>query len=174
MIRSQVDMPVRRGRGRPPSPLTALRRHEALRLRREGATAAEIGRQLGISKQGVFQILQRGTRDGKVPAYVLCLSCRGLVSKNPRLIGNHRAGVLCPACLAKRPDAPFAVRLRAVRVAAGLSAAQLAKRSGIRSKTVGEYERGRRRPASFMLAKLVRVLGPTLAKRAEVRDQRVF
>jgi hypothetical protein len=72
---------------------------------------------------------------------------------------------LCLACLADRPGAPFAVRLRAYRVAAGLTVVRLAARSGVGASTLWTYEAGGCPPLARNLAKLVRVLGPGVAAR---------
>src|SRR5262249_56627974 len=67
----------------------------------------------------------------------------------------------CPSCVAKRPRLAFRELLRAQRLAAGLSKAELARRAGVNVRTVDNYERGSQ-PLWHVLVRLVRVLGPAL------------
>jgi transcriptional regulator with XRE-family HTH domain len=71
--------------------------------------------------------------------------------------------VLCPGCLGRQPGATFGQRLRACRLAAGLSQGELARRSGIARTAVQNYEQGRWSPRPAPLARLVRVVGPGVA-----------
>src|SRR5690348_2889819 len=57
--------------------------------------------------------------------------------------------------------ATFRHVLRAFRLGAGLTQADLARRAGVPAKTVNNYQRGSR-PTGRVLTKLVRVLGPGL------------
>ena len=66
-----------------------------------------------------------------------------------------------PACVARRGGATFRDVLRAFRLGAGLTQADLARRAGVPAKTVNNYQRGSR-PTGRVLTKLVRVLGPGL------------
>jgi serine/threonine protein kinase len=61
----------------------------------------------------------------------------------------------------ERP-ASLAERLWALRLAAGLTQAELAGRAGLPPATLGHYECGRVRPQAARLAALARVLGPGL------------
>jgi transcriptional regulator with XRE-family HTH domain len=71
--------------------------------------------------------------------------------------------VLCLRCVERRPDTPFGTRLKAFRLAAGLTQQQLAERTGINPDTIASLE-GRRykSPAWPHLLALVKVLGPDL------------
>jgi transcriptional regulator with XRE-family HTH domain len=68
--------------------------------------------------------------------------------------------------VAADPAAPFAERLRACRLAAGLTQAELAARAGVSASAIVNYERGSARPRPRRLAALARVLGPDLAAAA--------
>ena len=70
--------------------------------------------------------------------------------------------VLCLACLARRPAATFGERLKAHRLAAGLTLEALAARCGIRYQRLSAYERGAEEPAWGNLVRLVGALGPGL------------
>jgi transcriptional regulator with XRE-family HTH domain len=61
--------------------------------------------------------------------------------------------------VAADPAASFAERLRAQRVAAGLTQAELAARAGVSASALVTYERGRGRPRPSRLAALAGVLG---------------
>jgi transcriptional regulator with XRE-family HTH domain len=70
--------------------------------------------------------------------------------------------VLCLACLGHRPAATFGERLKAHRLAAGLTLQALATRCGNRYQRLSAYERGAKEPAWGNLVKVVGVLGPGL------------
>jgi len=64
--------------------------------------------------------------------------------------------------LRAQPDAPFAQRLKALRLAAGLSRTELAQRSGVAPGSLRAYEDGERSPHGYSVARLARVLGGDL------------
>jgi transcriptional regulator with XRE-family HTH domain len=59
-------------------------------------------------------------------------------------------------------------RLRAERVALGLSQAELARRSGLNATTVCQAESGRFRPYPAQLRKLARALGVPAARAVDL------
>jgi uncharacterized protein len=63
--------------------------------------------------------------------------------------------------------------LRAARERAGLSQAELARRSGVAQSVVSAYEAGKRQPALPTLAKLIGATGHTLAINLERSDPSV-
>jgi transcriptional regulator with XRE-family HTH domain len=70
---------------------------------------------------------------------------------------------LCRDCLAKWPDAPFGERLRAFRLAAGLTVRELAGRVGVADSVLHGCEcDGGQRLAWSLLLRLARVLGTGL------------
>ena len=144
------------GSGLPPD---EARRREATRLRDEGLSLQEIGRRLGVTRQRVEQIFRAVER-----ARARCLTCRacgGMASPPGSAPADVRI-VLCLTCLAQRPDAPFAERLRTCRAAAGLTVRELARRAGLSTEKLRYYETGAREPRWGPLASMVRVLGPAL------------
>jgi transcriptional regulator with XRE-family HTH domain len=71
--------------------------------------------------------------------------------------------VLCLSCLAKKPDAAFGQRLKAFRLAAGLTQKQLSMRSGVPDGIIGGLEqRAHRSPGWTHLVALMKVLGAGL------------
>jgi transcriptional regulator with XRE-family HTH domain len=136
------------------------RRAEIIRLRDRGLSLAEIGRRLGMSKQGVFQVLAVLRQPARQRS-VTCAQC-GSVIPSPGALGSDAGRALCLACLGSRPDTPFSVRLKAFRLAAGLMKAELAGRAGVSPMTIHLYETGAREPRWSQIASLVRVLGPGL------------
>jgi transcriptional regulator with XRE-family HTH domain len=133
-------------RGRKPD---LSRRGQAAELRAQGLTFVEVGRRLGITPTGARRLLRAAAGPPS------CASCAGPLPARSR-------GGRCPACVAADPAAPFAERLRALRLAAGLTLAGLAGRAGLCLTSVSVYERGRARPRPRSLVALARVLGPGL------------
>jgi transcriptional regulator with XRE-family HTH domain len=64
--------------------------------------------------------------------------------------------------VAADPSTPLAERLRALRLAAGLTQMELAGQAGLSYATISDCERGRRRPRPGLLGALAGVLGPGL------------
>ena len=137
------------GSGRKADP---RRQRLAAALRARGLTFAEVGRRLGVTPEAARQMALAAA--GR-PAPPRCASCADPLPKRSR-------GGRCPACVAADPGAPFAERLRALRLAAGLTGARLAARAGLSYTTIRNYEGGRGRPRPRLLAALARVLGPGL------------
>jgi transcriptional regulator with XRE-family HTH domain len=139
----------------------AATRRQVAELRRQGLTLAEIGRQLGLSRQLVHHHLKAAGLAGRGCGTVRCCACAAVI-----MTGHHRlernVDPLCLACLAGRPDSPFGVRLKACRLAAGLTAELLAARSGVPLHAIRCLERRCRRPRWEVVARLVRVLGADL------------
>jgi transcriptional regulator with XRE-family HTH domain len=141
------------GSGRRPDP---QKREQARRLRARGLSPAQIAKALGCSRQAVANMLQD-------PFVIRCRSCRAEVCPAARKGMWLGRGVLCLACLAKAPDAPFEERLRALRLARGLIQAQLAELAGVPHQAVMDHEKpGRGLGRWDVLRKLARVLGPAL------------
>jgi transcriptional regulator with XRE-family HTH domain len=139
------------------------RQRLATALRAQGLTFAEVGRQLGISREAARQMVLAAARCGR-PAPPPCLSCA-----LPLPHGNR--GGRCPACVAADPATAFAERLQALRLAAGLTQAVLAARAGVSTSSVSFYEQGRGRPGLGNLAALARVLGPWLLAGTQRREE---
>jgi DNA-binding XRE family transcriptional regulator len=93
------------------------------------------------------------------PVVVRCCTCGHEIAR-----WSHYScpvtGVLCLACLSQRPAATTAQRLRAHRIAAGLSTRALAQRAGLTQGVVAGIETGRRKPSRETLARLANALGP--------------
>ncbi|HKI34044.1 MAG TPA: helix-turn-helix domain-containing protein [Gemmataceae bacterium] len=143
--------------GRKPNP---KRRAEIAGLHARGLTLAEIGRRLGMSRQGVYEALAL-LRQPMPKRSVPCVGCRAPIA-SPGALPSDGDHALCLPCLASRPDAPFGTRLKAFRLAAGLMKAELADRVGVSAMTIHHYETGAREPRWRHLAPLVRALGPGL------------
>jgi transcriptional regulator with XRE-family HTH domain len=122
--------------GRPPD---ERRRRLAAGLRASGLSLAEVGRELGISKQAVHQLLRAALAIDL--GYVRCASCGAAVA--PLALRPRKPlPVLCPVCLKERPDTTAGQRLLSRRPAAGLSRPALAKRAGVDPGLIGQYEWG--------------------------------
>jgi transcriptional regulator with XRE-family HTH domain len=137
------------------------RREQMARLRGEGLSLAEIGRRFGITRQGVRKAL-RPPQPQREPPTLSCIGC-GAKIVSAGAIASDADAALCLPCLARRPEAPFAPRLKACRLAAGLTKKALADRAGVTRAAVQKYEDGLSEPRFAQLLRLVRVLGPKLA-----------
>jgi len=62
---------------------------------------------------------------------IRCRKCQSLITRM-RLVHDSNIPVWCLACLAKHPKASFRQRLKAYRLAAGLTLAALAKRCSVK------------------------------------------
>jgi transcriptional regulator with XRE-family HTH domain len=130
------------------------------RLRDQGLTLREIGRRLGVSKVAVCRMLRRIGHE-RPPAVFTCAGCRREVA-SPAALPADSGAALCLPCLRKRPGAPLAQRLRALRLAAGLTKKELARRAGLSRVVVRKYESWELSPRPASLTRLVGVLGPKL------------
>src|SRR5947209_15765376 len=144
------------------------RRRQVAELRARWLTHKQVGERLGISHQRVQQLLAHPAR-GRPAAGVPCAKCRAQIMPQGGA-GGTRGAALCLDCLAADPQAAFAQRLRTLRIAAGMTLADLAERGGLTASTIKAYERGMRGPRPRSLAKLVRVLGNGLAVSDPAQD----
>jgi hypothetical protein len=104
-----------------------VRRQEAATLRRQGLTVTEIGRRMGITRQGVHHLLDGAAGDRPIA----CRECGGIIVRCAVAMGNIRKRPWCVDCLAKHPEATFAERLRALRLARCMTHEELARAVGI-------------------------------------------
>ena len=135
------------------------RQRQVARLRAQGLTLAEIGRRLGLSRQLVHHHLKAAGMAGPRRGTVRCCECGAAIASGHHTIAYNREP-LCLACLEEHPDVPFGRRLKACRLAAGLTAEQLAACSGVPAHAIRAVERGGCWPRWERLAKLIRALGP--------------
>jgi DNA-binding CsgD family transcriptional regulator len=132
---------------------------ECARLRTEGLSFVQTAKLLGITLGGVRSALRKVGRKIERPVIVYCCACGAEIARWSDLSRAMTNG-LCLACLAKRPEATVPQRLRAYRIAAGLSTRQLAERVGASQWVVTTAETGASRPSRALLARLAVVLGP--------------
>src|SRR5262245_4286497 len=136
------------------------RRRQVLTMRDSGLTLSEIALRFGVSKQAIWSLLN-SRRQRTAARAVACTGC-GAVIFSAGALRRDAAAALCLACLHGRPDAPFAQRLKALRLAAGLSRAELATRTGLAPGSLRAYEDGRRKPQGRSARRLAGVLGHDL------------
>jgi transcriptional regulator with XRE-family HTH domain len=139
------------------------RTNEAVRrrvgeLRAAGLTYAVIGRRLGLSERQVADALRR---QRPAPAALPCRECGSGVGP-ARRSGVAPRPPLCLDCLGQAPGAGLADRLLSLRLAAGLTQAEVARRVGLRRDRVARLESGRWTPGPAELIRLALVLGPGL------------
>jgi transcriptional regulator with XRE-family HTH domain len=144
-------------RGRKPD---TARRKRAASLYARGLSLAQVGARLGCTRQTAHYLLRAAGVKTRWEVPVLCACCGALVAQvHPTAPVDDS---YCGPCLAARPDAPFGVRLRSRRLAAGLTQGGLARRAGVGTLAVYYYEAGRRRPTPPVLARLEAMLGTRL------------
>jgi transcriptional regulator with XRE-family HTH domain len=144
-------------RGRKPD---HKRRQQAARLRADGLTYDEIAARLGITKQAVHSLLKSANLWQR-PRGISCLECGKEVM--PGGLGiKPSTRALCLDCLAKHPEATFGERLRAFRLAAGLTVQELASRIGSTPGWLTRCEHGHARPGWSTIAGMIRELGTGL------------
>jgi transcriptional regulator with XRE-family HTH domain len=142
------------GQGRRPD---HKRRQEAAELRAEGLTYTEIAERLGATKHDVYALLKKSGM-WQPPPGICCRVCSKQIRPAGRGI-NYRIRPLCLACLAKHPDASFGERLKAFRMAAGLTLKVLGQRLGRDHQALAGYESGTCSPKWSRLVLLIRVFG---------------
>jgi transcriptional regulator with XRE-family HTH domain len=129
------------------------------RLRKTGLSLAQIGRRLGMTAKAVHRTLRTIERARVSPRSVPCSACRrDIVSAGA--IASDRGSALCLECLGRRAGIPFGRRLKAFRLAAGLTKAELVTRCGFTHSALWKYEdRGvtPRLPAALRLAQALGV-----------------
>jgi transcriptional regulator with XRE-family HTH domain len=138
-------------RGRPPN---LERRRRIAKLRATGLTYEQIGERLGITHQSVQQALQRTGNARLVP--IRCRDCKRVITRM-RTVADHNGPVQCLVCLPG--DATFGQRLKAWRLAQGISLMALSERTSIAWNLLSKYERDVVEPKCRSLIKLIRVLG---------------
>ena len=118
----------------------AKRRRRIQQLRARGLSLPAIGRRLGVTFQCIQRTIRRMAEDGqRRPRSVPCCACGDRIISQG-VCQSDRGQALCLACLAELPDAPFGQRLRACRLAAGLSRSELTERCGLEHDRIRFYE----------------------------------
>jgi transcriptional regulator with XRE-family HTH domain/DNA-binding CsgD family transcriptional regulator len=132
------------------------RQRRAAQLRAAGLTLQKIADRLGCSSQRAHEILGHQENARLVP--ICCQECGRKITRLRIAVECNRSA-WCLACLVKHPEATFGQRLKAHRLAAGLTISGLEKRSGVSALSLSRYERDRGEPTRPTLAKLIRALG---------------
>ncbi len=140
--------------GRPPD---SQRRRQIAQLRAAGLTYMQIGKRLGISHQSVQQTLHVSGNARLVP--VRCRKC-GTVITRLRTVRDNNGPVYCLDCLPR--EATFGQRLKARRLANGMTLMALGKKTGLGWNLLSKYERDDVEPKYRNLIKLIQVLGVAL------------
>jgi hypothetical protein len=132
------------------------RRERAAALRAQGLPFTEVGRRLGISGQAAHRLIERHAAGDRVqPAR--CSVCRAVLTTR-RFQERTLGEVLCRPCLAARPDAPFALRLRSHRLAAGLSRSEVQAAAGLAVGRLKNLEDRGAKPQQRTRPRLAKVL----------------
>ncbi len=119
---------------------------EMARLRAQGWTLEEIGARFGVSRQCVQTLLALAQRNAPAgPRPYCCQECGQEIIQlaGPR---QHNGQAYCLGCLEQHPEATFRQRLKAFRMAAGLTQKQLGERAGVHGLTILSLERGASEP----------------------------
>jgi transcriptional regulator with XRE-family HTH domain len=136
------------------------RRRQVLHLRDKGLSLNDIARRFGVTKQAVWSLLNH--RPQRTAARAVACSACGAMIVSPGALRRDASDALCLACLRERPAVSFALRLKALRLAAGLSRTELAARSGVAAGSLRAYEDGQRKPHQRSATRVARVLGEEL------------
>jgi transcriptional regulator with XRE-family HTH domain len=141
------------------------RRQQVATLRAQGLTFSEIGKRLGMSRQGASDLLIRSGKQVQLPG-ILCRECkREICPWNAKWRGGmHRHGpVYCLGCLAKHQQATIGERILAFRMNAGMTQAEVQAATGFRIDSLGSIERNRiTNPYWKTLKILAEFFGPEL------------
>src|SRR4051812_41650600 len=111
------------------------RQQRILRLHAQGVSGVEIARRVRVSHQYVSRVLKHPPRS------VPCSAC-GMRIVSAGAHARDIGKALCLDCLAQRPDASFATRLKSLRLAKGLTKTALTAKTGIRPSRLVGYEEG--------------------------------
>ena len=131
------------------------------RLRKNGLSLSQIGYRLGMTAKAVHRTLRTIEQARVSPRSVPCSACRrDIVS--PGALASDRGSALCLECLGRRTGIPFGRRLKAFRLAAGLTKAELVIRCGFSRSAVWKYEDQGVTPYLPAALRLVEALGVTL------------
>ncbi len=144
--------------GRNPDELLRLR---IATLRSKGLTFTQIGKRLGISRQGAYGLLIRSKQTVEVPG-ICCRECKKEICPWKRsLRGGIRRNppTWCLVCLAKHPEATLGQRIASHRLQARLTRFELAKKVGVSVNFLTMTEQDRVSPRWKFLKKLVRLFG---------------
>jgi transcriptional regulator with XRE-family HTH domain len=139
-----------RGSGRK---LDTAKRERAATLREQGKTLAQIAEALGVTRSRAHQLLRDRPRGSNRRLY--CPGC----GRDFGLTGVPGDEGLCLECLRRPGLHSVGDRIRAHRLAAGLSPAALARLAGVRTVTGREAERDEHRPTPHTLRRLAGALG---------------
>jgi hypothetical protein len=107
-------------------------------LRAQGLHYPAIGSRLGITRQCAQQQLLKASCHSVVLPGICCIGCATVIVKG-RGPSLHGGPVYCLGCLAKTPNVPFGQRLKAHRLAAGLTLRQLSERVAMSAGHLGTW-----------------------------------
>jgi DNA-binding XRE family transcriptional regulator len=138
-------------------------RQRIVKFRGLGLSFGLIAKRLKCSRQTVHEIWKRTS--GVDGSALHCQECRADILKdNGRTPGRwlNNGAVFCLDCLAKHPEATFGQRLKAHRLAAGMTLRDLSRKIGLGRTQLSRYERGAVCATRPSLVKLLRVFGVAL------------
>jgi hypothetical protein len=116
----------------------------------------EIGRRMGCTKQAVYQLLRKA-KVVRAHENSTCRACGAVLCATRQDMWTARA--LCLNCLDKISGVMFGERLRAHRIARGLSRRDIAQKARVCVTTATLLEQHQRRPQPGTLRKLAAALG---------------
>jgi transcriptional regulator with XRE-family HTH domain len=131
-------------------------------LAAQGLSRRQIAEQVGITPEWVRCILAH--HGLFVSLRILkCVQCGCPVANGRKAgTGKRHPQLLCANCLRRCPNLAFGERLRALRLSANLSRAELGRRSNLSRALIGNYERGEALPTQQSAHKLAHGLGISL------------
>jgi DNA-binding XRE family transcriptional regulator len=102
----------------------------------------------------VHETLKRNGYARAIP--IPCRKCKVVIAEM-RMAANNNGPVYCMKCLPR--TATFGQRLKACRLAAGLTLTALGKQTRMPWDMIGRYEQGKVQPMWETIVKLIRVFG---------------
>jgi transcriptional regulator with XRE-family HTH domain len=135
------------------------RRRRVVELRAKGLSLSDIGRRLGISRQTVHATLESIRKAGQ--RVITCRECRMPIDP-AGVLPKDADNTLCLICVARGPEATFGQRLKAFRLAVGLTRRELDLLAGLPASSVQYYEQDRRSPTDKNKTRLAEALGITV------------
>jgi transcriptional regulator with XRE-family HTH domain len=143
------------------------KRGRARELRDRGLSLGQIAEALGITRQGAHYLLAgRVPRRNRRPLH--CPRC----GRQFQAVGLPGEEGPCVQCLKGPGPVTVGDRVRAHRLAAGLTRAELTRRAGLGNTALRRLERGTVRPISRTLARLAEALGVGVAELDPLRAAR--
>ena len=144
------------------------RRRLIASLRGQGWSMGQIADQLGVSRQAVHRVVHEDPLRKHI--LIRCRDCRKPIL-SPGALPRDDLDASCLRCALRDHSITFGQRLRAFRLAAGLTQTELAGRAGVDRVLIHCYESETCKPKRQNAIRLARVLGKGIFARSAESGQ---